>query len=94
MPCDTITTVQLKLKPEIVRTDWLKEVIERFGNIVEQTDAKLTWRTGSYNRKSGLLTERSKQTANKIRQSYAAALTQRTLGRSGWIVKTVEQGVR
>ncbi len=91
MPCDTITTVTLALKPEIVRIEWLKESIERLGNKVTISTDRLTWATGSYDRKTGKITERTEAAANKIRQGYAAELTKRTLGRAGWKVKTVEQ---
>lgn len=94
MPCDTVNIVSLVLKPEIVRIEWLKETVERFGNQVMVENDKLTWRTGSYDRKTGILIERTVAAANKIRQSYAAELTRRTLGRAGWNVRTVEQGGR
>lgn len=94
MPCETVTIVSLVLKPEIVRIEWLKNVIERFGNEVAAENDRLTWRTGSYDRKTGKLTERTVAAANKIRQNYAAELTKRTLGRAGWKVKAVVQGGR
>lgn len=94
MPCDTITTVQLVLKPSIVRVDWLKTVVERFGNIVEVNEEQVTWNTGSWNRKTGILIERTEAAAKKLRQSYAAELTRRTLGRAGWQIKSIEQGGR
>lgn len=89
MPCDTITRVQLKLKPEIVRADWLKAVVENFGHSrVTISETRITWDTGYYDRKTGTLVERTLEQANRIRQSYAAELTRRTLGRAGWQVRT------
>jgi hypothetical protein len=92
MPCYTVTTVQLKLKPEIVRMEWLEEVIRKLGYAVNRRDSLITWSTGYYDRQNGVLSERTEQAASRIRQSYAAELTRRTLGRAGWQVKTVEHG--
>lgn len=96
MPCNTITTVQVKLKGEIVRMDMLGEVIQKLGNHVRILDNRtmLSWATGSYNKKTGVLIERSAEQAEIIKRNYASELTRRTLGRAGWQVKTVEQGGR
>ena len=95
MPCNTITTVQVKLKAEIVRIDWFVETLKQLGHThIQVTSERVIWRTGVWERTNGMLTERSKERADEVVKSYATTLTKRTLGRAGWQVKTVEQGGR
>lgn len=96
MPCYTVTKVTLALKGEIVRMEWLKSVIERVtGQTARQVHNDLiTWNTGQYDRKTGLITERTKERVNQIRTSYAAELTKRTLGRAGWQVREEKEVAR
>lgn len=96
MPCDTVSRAKLALKGDIVIMDTLRHSVESLGHRIRYQDAAtLQWDTGSYNRATGIITEKTDASADKIRQSYAAELAKKTLGRFGWQVKTEEErGVR
>ena len=92
MPCNTVSRAKLALKGSIVIMDTLRHSIENLGHRIRYQDAAtLQWDTGSYNRVTGVITERTEASADEIRQSYAAELAKKTLGRLGWQVKTEEE---
>ena len=89
MPCDSITTVTLKL--EKADMSLLKAALEKLHlNPFQRDPETIAFYTGSYNSKTGSLTA-ADSLITQIKQEYSAQLVENISNQFGWTVNKTDE---